>query len=68
MDRQIGIFGQVRAFYFCVLAVVLSFAIAAGCKVQMKDADPNDPDVEWFDPGTEIPLTDEQTLPEDAAE
>jgi hypothetical protein len=64
MDRQIGICGHVRALHFLVLAVVLSFTIAAGCRVQLREADPNDPDVEWFDPEPEI----EQTVPEDAAE
>ena len=66
MDRRIGICGQVGALF--PLAVVLSLTIAAGCKVHIREADPNDPDVEWFDPGPEFPLTDEQTVPEDAAE
>jgi hypothetical protein len=67
MDQPTGICGQVRALYL-LPAVAVSFAIAAGCRVHVREAEPNDPDVEWFDPGPEFRLTNEKTVPEDAAE
>jgi hypothetical protein len=67
MDRRIHIISSVRDV-FLVLPVALSFTIAAGCKTEIREAEPNDPDVEWFDPGPEFPMSDERAVREDDVE